>query len=49
VKLSQPLPILLTYLTAWIDRNGTLQLRRDVYGRDEKVWRGIDTEFRVRP
>ncbi len=49
VKLSKPLPVLLTYFTAWIDRNGTLQLRRDVYGRDEKVWRGIEAEFRVRP
>jgi murein L,D-transpeptidase YcbB/YkuD len=49
VKLSNPLPVLLTYFTAWVDRNGTLQLRRDVYGRDEEVWRGLEAEFHVRP
>ena len=49
LKLSKPVPVLLTYFTAWVDRDGTLQLRRDVYGRDEKVWRGIEAEFAVRP
>lgn len=49
LKLSKPVPVLLTYFTAWVDREGTLQLRRDVYGRDAKVWRGIEAEFSVRP
>ena len=48
VKLSKPLPVLLTYFTAGVDRDGTLQLRRDVYGRDEKVWQGIEAEFQGR-
>ncbi len=48
LKLSKPVPILITYFTAWVDREGTLQLRRDVYGRDEIVRRGIDSEFQVR-
>ncbi|MFO0690035.1 MAG: L,D-transpeptidase family protein [Myxococcota bacterium] len=47
VKLSKPVPVLLTYFTAWVDQAGTLQLRRDVYGRDEKVLRGIEAEFHV--
>ena len=48
VKLSKPVPVLLTYFTAWVDREGTLQLRRDIYGRDEKVWQGIEADFHVR-
>ncbi len=45
VKLSKPVPVLLTYFTAWVDREGTLQLRRDVYGRDDSVRRGLDAEL----
>jgi len=30
------LPVHLTYQTAWVDDNGTLQLRDDVYGRDAR-------------
>lgn len=48
LKLSKPVPVLLTYFTAWVDREGTFQLRRDVYGRDEIVRRGIEAEFEVR-
>lgn len=48
LKLSKPVPVLITYFTAWVDRDGTLQLRRDVYGRDEKVWQGIEADFSVR-
>ncbi len=48
VKLSTPVPILITYFTAWVDLSGTLQLRRDVYGRDEKVLRGLEAEFQIR-
>lgn len=49
LKLSKPLPVLLTYFTAWVDREGILQLRRDIYGRDDNVWRGIESGFQVRP
>lgn len=34
VKLASPLPVLLVYLTAWVDDQGRLQLREDVYERD---------------
>jgi murein L,D-transpeptidase YcbB/YkuD len=35
VSLDQPLPVHITYLTAWVDKDGTVNFRRDVYGRDE--------------
>ncbi len=37
VNLESPVPVHLTYRTAWIDRNGVHQFRDDVYGRDGRV------------
>ena len=37
VNLEQPLPVHLTYRSAWIDENGVEQFRGDVYGRDRKI------------
>ncbi|MEQ9487568.1 MAG: L,D-transpeptidase family protein [Alphaproteobacteria bacterium] len=37
VKLSNPLPVLITYSTAWVDDSGLLQFRDDVYGRDKRL------------
>lgn len=48
VRLSRPVPILVTYATAWVDRDDTLQLRRDVYGLDEQVWQGLQSGFQLR-
>ena len=36
VPLATPLPVHLVYDTAWVDEAGTVQLRPDVYGRDQK-------------
>lgn len=36
INFPQQLPVHLTYQTAWVDDNGTLQLRDDVYGRDAR-------------
>lgn len=36
VKLPQPVSVSLTYFTAWIDNEGQLQLREDIYGLDKK-------------
>jgi murein L,D-transpeptidase YcbB/YkuD len=36
VKLSAPVAVSLTYITAWVDDEGLLQLRQDVYGLDKK-------------
>lgn len=34
VELSEPVPIALTYQTAWVDTAGQVQFRKDIYGRD---------------
>lgn len=36
VKLPAPVSVSLTYVTAWVDNEGLLQLRQDIYGLDKK-------------
>jgi murein L,D-transpeptidase YcbB/YkuD len=38
VKLDQPLPVHLVYFTAWPDAKGHMTWRRDVYGRDGRIF-----------
>jgi len=35
VKLKKPVPVFITYYTAWVDKNGLLNFREDVYAHDE--------------
>ncbi len=35
VKLKKPIPVYLMYWTSWVDENGQLQMRKDVYQRDQ--------------
>lgn len=35
VRLNHPIPVYLSYQTAWVDELGDLQLRNDIYQRDE--------------
>ena len=35
VNLKEQVPVYVTYLTAWVDKDGTVNFRRDVYGRDK--------------
>jgi murein L,D-transpeptidase YcbB/YkuD len=48
VTLKQPVPVHITYLTAWVDKDGTVNFRRDVYKRDdrlmESMYRDMDYE-----
>lgn len=37
INLEDPLPVHLTYRTAWVDADGTYQFRADVYGRDARI------------
>jgi murein L,D-transpeptidase YcbB/YkuD len=37
VTLKEPMPVLITYFTAWVDRDGLLNFRKDVYGNDKKT------------
>ncbi|MFQ5622978.1 MAG: murein L,D-transpeptidase [Paracoccaceae bacterium] len=41
VNLARPVPIHLSYNTAWVDPNGTPQFRFDVYGRDSRLLRAL--------
>jgi murein L,D-transpeptidase YcbB/YkuD len=34
ITLNQPLPVHIAYLTAWVNKDGSVNFRRDVYGRD---------------
>lgn len=37
VKLNQSMPVAITYFTAWVDENGQLNFRDDVYNNDKKI------------
>ena len=37
VPLEEPLPVHLEYLTAWVNKDGTVHFRNDVYGRDARL------------
>jgi len=34
VKVKDPIPVLITYYTAWVDEKGQLNFREDIYGHD---------------
>jgi murein L,D-transpeptidase YcbB/YkuD len=34
VKVPTPTPVIITYITTWVDEKGQLQFRDDIYGRD---------------
>jgi len=42
VNLKTPVPVYLTYWTAWITPEGRANFRRDAYGRDKKVFRALE-------
>lgn len=37
VTLPETVPVLITYLTAWVDKNGVLNFRDDIYGHDKRM------------
>jgi len=37
VKLNHPVPVFITYYTAWVAQNGQLNFRNDIYGHDKEV------------
>jgi murein L,D-transpeptidase YcbB/YkuD len=46
IKFPTPIPVHLTYQTAYVDSAGKLMLRDDLYGRDSRVIAGLKSEER---
>lgn len=44
VTLPHPLPVHLLYFTAWVDKDGTVEFRRDIYGHDAKLAKALAEE-----
>lgn len=36
LKLAQPVPVIFTYVTAWVTRDGTTHFRADIYDKDQE-------------
>lgn len=48
VTLERKVPVLLVYWTAWVDAEGRMNFRRDLYGQDAKWAAALDAPFRLR-
>ncbi len=48
VTLKRRMPVLLAYWTAWVDPEGRMNFRRDLYGQDAQWAEALDAPFRVR-
>ena len=47
VFLTEPLTVLLLYWTAHAEADGTVSFKRDIYGRDKEVLKGLEGEFKI--
>lgn len=45
VSLQAPLPVHLTYATAWLDADGQVNFRPDIYGRDAKLEKALKGRY----
>lgn len=37
VTIQKPIPVLIAYFTAWVDADGKLNFRKDIYNRDQRL------------
>jgi L,D-transpeptidase YcbB len=44
VKLPEPIPVHILYFTAWVEDDGTLHFRKDVYGHDARLAAALQKE-----
>jgi L,D-transpeptidase YcbB len=49
VELEQHIPVHLTYLTAWVESDGHIQFRNDIYGRNARLSSAIQSLGVVMP
>jgi murein L,D-transpeptidase YcbB/YkuD len=47
VNLPKPKPVILLYMTLWLDENDNFIFLKDVYGRDRAVLEGLNEEFSI--
>jgi murein L,D-transpeptidase YcbB/YkuD len=48
VTLNKNVPVLLAYWTAWVDPQGRMNFRRDLYGQDAQWAQALEARFAVR-
>ena len=41
VNLQVPVAVAITYFTAWVDNEGMVHFREDIYGHDKEAAKGI--------
>jgi hypothetical protein len=46
IDFPKPLPVHITYQTAFVGEDGKLELREDIYGRDARVLQALKTDER---
>jgi murein L,D-transpeptidase YcbB/YkuD len=49
VRLDEPVPVHIVYRTAFTTNTGGIEFRRDIYGRDRKIWNALTREGVVVP
>jgi murein L,D-transpeptidase YcbB/YkuD len=37
VTMKMPVPVIIAYFTSWVDKNGLINFREDIYGHDQKM------------
>jgi L,D-transpeptidase YcbB len=47
VRVKEPVPVLIYYYTAWVDTDGKLQFRDDIYDRDKRIAGKLFTDRRL--
>ncbi len=43
VRLEDPIPVHITYLTSWVNKDGTVYFRNDIYGRDKRLAKALQS------
>jgi len=49
VSLTRPIPVYVVYWTAWVEEDGTVHFRDDVYGRDKRLEEALSRQTAPRP